>query len=241
MIIKLIKPLSFVPAIFLMYMIFFFSAQDGTTSSALSYKVSYTIVETSDQILNLNMEPERISHIAERCEGMIRKLAHMTEYFALALAVSFPFCVYGLHGTLLLIVAAFICAAFACTDEFHQSFIMGRNPSVRDVAIDSIGILCGALLFFFIDRIRRRKIYRPLRRKKQQEKYDRQIYQSYGYQSYGNEEEPAARPFGKPEKVKNSETGKPRRNADSLSEDMSLKKLIRNLTGKEDSEMKNQK
>lgn len=47
----LLKPLSFLPALCLMYMIFSFSAQDGATSSQLSYKVSYTIVETGGKIL----------------------------------------------------------------------------------------------------------------------------------------------------------------------------------------------
>ncbi|MCD7736336.1 MAG: VanZ family protein, partial [Lachnospiraceae bacterium] len=43
--IKFLKPLSFIPAILLMYMIFSFSAQEGTVSSDLSYKVSYKIIE----------------------------------------------------------------------------------------------------------------------------------------------------------------------------------------------------
>ena len=53
----LLKPLSFLPALCLMYMIFSFSAQDGATSSQLSYKVSYTIVETGGKILGENWEP----------------------------------------------------------------------------------------------------------------------------------------------------------------------------------------
>ena len=75
----LLKPLSFLPALCLMYMIFSFSAQDGATSSQLSYKVSYTIVETGGKILGENWEPWQIDSIATRFHGAVRKLAHMTE------------------------------------------------------------------------------------------------------------------------------------------------------------------
>jgi VanZ family protein len=32
-------------------------------------------------------------------------------------------------------------AAYAATDEFHQSFTAGRHPSPVDVGIDSVGAL----------------------------------------------------------------------------------------------------
>lgn len=86
----LLKPLSFVPALCLMYMIFSFSAQDSVTSSALSYKVSYKIVETGAKVLGENLEPYQIDSLATRFHGLVRKIAHMTEYFALAVAVAFP-------------------------------------------------------------------------------------------------------------------------------------------------------
>ena len=52
MIKTLLKPLSFLPALMLMYMIYSFSAQPGEVSSALSYKVSYKIVQTADYIFD---------------------------------------------------------------------------------------------------------------------------------------------------------------------------------------------
>ena len=44
-IITLLKPLSFLPALLVMYMIFSFSAQNGTESGDLSFKVSVKLVE----------------------------------------------------------------------------------------------------------------------------------------------------------------------------------------------------
>ena len=98
MIRTLLKPLSFIPAILLMVMIYQFSAQPADVSSQLSYKVSYKIVETADNIFETNLDYWQMDNWAVRINGVTRKLAHMTEYFALAVAVSFPLYVYGCPG-----------------------------------------------------------------------------------------------------------------------------------------------
>ena len=134
----ILKPLSFVPALIMMYIIFSFSAQDGDMSGQLSYQASVKIIETADYVFNANLSYDQIDEWANKIDFITRKLAHMTEYFALAIAVSFPLYVYGLHGILLMFLAGLICVGFACGDEFHQSFIAGRSPSARDVCIDSV-------------------------------------------------------------------------------------------------------
>ena len=70
----------------------------------------------------------------------------MTEYCLLAISISFPLYVYGVRGVWLMLLAGIICVAFAGTDEYHQSFVDARGPSVRDVCIDSTGSLIGTLL-----------------------------------------------------------------------------------------------
>lgn len=144
-IILLLKPLSFLPALAMMYVIYGFSAQDAGASGNLSYTVSYKIVEIGNEVLDKGLDEIQIGDYAERIEYPVRKLAHMTEYFLLAIAVSFPFYVYRLRGIPLMLVAGFICVAFAAGDEYHQSFVAGRGPSVKDVGIDSIGAFFGIL------------------------------------------------------------------------------------------------
>ncbi len=222
MFLKLIKPLSFLPAIVLMYLIISLSAQDAETSSALSYRVSYTIVSAGDRILNLNLEPERIAHIADRAEGIIRKCAHVGEYFLLAIAVAFPLYVYGMHGLALMLVAGIFCLAFASLDEFHQSFVEGRSPGARDVLIDSIGIFCGILTVRIIGWTGRMTIFRPFSRARQKKQKDRDEFRQADPET--EEEE---------ESVEDDEE-EPRPDGDILSEDMSLRKLIRDLTSKND-------
>lgn len=140
-----LKPLSFLPALAMMYVIYGFSAQDASASGNLSFKVSYKIVEIGNEVLERGLDETEIEVFADRIEYPIRKLAHMTEYFMLAVAVSFPFYVYGLRGFPLMLVAGLICVAFAAGDEYHQSFVAGRGPSVKDVGIDSIGAFFGIL------------------------------------------------------------------------------------------------
>ena len=142
----LLKPLSFLPALALMYMIYTFSAQSGETSSALSYKVSEEIVRTVNTVTMQGWDDYTIQSYAGQTNGIVRKCAHVTEYFLLAIAVSFPLYVYGLRGILLMLLAGMICVGYAFVDEYHQSLVIGRASSTRDVAIDSIGIFFGIIL-----------------------------------------------------------------------------------------------
>ncbi len=146
LIIFLLKPLSFLPAILMMYIIFSFSSQTGNVSSQLSYQVSYEIVTTGAQLTGQELSSDEIYYYIERIHFYVRKAAHMTEYFLLAIAISLPLYVYGLRGFPLLLLAGIICVGFACTDEYHQTMVEGRGPSVRDVCIDSCGAFIGIIL-----------------------------------------------------------------------------------------------
>ena len=159
-----LKPLSFIPALLLMYMIYSFSAQEGELSSSVSYKASCVIVEAADQVFDMGLDNYQVSYYATKINGVTRKLAHMTEYFLLAIAVSFPLYVYGLHGFLLMLLAGGLCIAFACGDEYHQSFVSGRSPSMKDVGIDSFGVFLGIIIVRIIGWTGRMTIFRPIKK-----------------------------------------------------------------------------
>lgn len=161
-----LKPLSFVPAILVMAMIFHFSSQGGTDSGALSYKVSVAAVKVVDKVMDKEWSEEQIADYAERYHFRVRKLAHFTEYFILAVSVAFPLYVYGMRGVWLVIFAGAFCVGFACFDEYHQSFVAGRTPSKRDVLIDSCGVFLGILVTRIIGFIGRKTIFAPLAKKR---------------------------------------------------------------------------
>ena len=145
-VIALLKPFSFIPAILMMSLIFSFSSQNGTESSQLSEKVARSIFITIDHVMDRGWDDEKIQELADEYQYPVRKLAHMTEYCLLAIAISFPLYVYGVRGIWLILLAGAICVGFAGFDEYHQSFVADRGPSVRDVGIDSIGVTAGILL-----------------------------------------------------------------------------------------------
>jgi len=158
----LLKPLSFVPAVVMMYLIFSFSAQDGASSAMLSRKVSHKAVVVADTVLDKDWSDAQIEEYTERIHYYVRKTAHVTEYFVLAVTVAFPLYVYGIRGLWLIFLAGVFCVSFAGLDEYHQSFVAGRGASVHDVMIDSIGVLPGIYLVRIVGFIGRKTIFSPL-------------------------------------------------------------------------------
>lgn len=167
----LLKPLSFLPAFFMMYIIYHLSGQDGATSAGLSLKVSIKVVELASKIFDHPLSTEEIMQYADLIHFLIRKCAHVTLYFLLAVSVSFPLYVYGLRGIPLMLVAGGFCVAFACGDEYHQSLVEGRGPSKQDVMIDSIGVLAGVILVRIVGFIGRMTIFKPLSKKRKAAKH----------------------------------------------------------------------
>jgi VanZ family protein len=78
-----------------------------------------------------------------------RKCAHVIEYTVLALLLwralrSVPV----LRPKMFIVFGAVLvgCALFAASDEFHQTFVKSRTPSVRDVLLDVAGAFLGLLI-----------------------------------------------------------------------------------------------
>ena len=74
--------------------------------------------------------------------GLLRKIAHFTEFTALGLLLHWHFLLLRKKGghPLLWGVSA------ACIDETIQFFVPGRSPGLLDVGIDSCGVLTGMFL-----------------------------------------------------------------------------------------------
>jgi VanZ family protein len=72
--------------------------------------------------------------------GVIRKMAHLTEYFILSI-----FLMRGLRGAdrgwklKWAVWAIVIAAGYASFDEFHQSFVPSRTASPWDTLLDTVG------------------------------------------------------------------------------------------------------
>ena len=80
---------------------------------------------------------------------VIRKCAHVIEYTVLALLLwralrSVP--TLRTRSFVMFCAVLLGCGFFAGSDEFHQTFVKGRTPSVRDVLLDVGGAFLGLLI-----------------------------------------------------------------------------------------------
>lgn len=115
-----------------MFLIFFFSSQSGEESGELSGFVAAVI--------------EKIPMVGAGLQVInIRKLAHFSIYLLLGLLTERAVMLHSGRQSICFGAALLICFLYACSDEFHQSFVPGRGPSFRDVMIDTAGALVGIL------------------------------------------------------------------------------------------------
>jgi VanZ family protein len=112
-----------------MVIIFVFSAQNSYNSS----NNNRFIVDVFNG-LGINID----EILRGQANFIIRKLAHMTEYFILFLLVfnALKMDVKFRRNLLLSIVVVFV---YASLDEIHQSFVPGRACMFTDVLIDTAG------------------------------------------------------------------------------------------------------
>jgi VanZ family protein len=90
-------------------------------------------------------------------EFCIRKGAHLTVYCVFDLLLCRAFYAGGTALPRSAKWAWLIGAAYAATDEYHQTFFPSRTPQAKDVGIDALGGLVGVTLFYLWTRARNKR------------------------------------------------------------------------------------
>ena len=127
-----------------MLFIFISSNQKAEESTDRSHSFIMNTIVNIYKVFDSNASDEKIEDIVETLDHPVRKLAHFTEYFILGLLVFFTLRAYNIKNIYIMIA---ICFAYACSDEFHQLFVLGRDGNLIDVTIDSIGSTFAILIF----------------------------------------------------------------------------------------------
>lgn len=159
----LLKLLSLVPTILLLFLIFGFSAQDGESSGSLSFEISLFLVKLASPLLPAAMTEEVLLERAELIHYFVRKAAHMTEYFLLALSLQLPLAAWfsnRLTPKLRILTGFAATVLFAALDEFHQTFVPGRSGNFTDICIDSTGALIASFCLLLFYSIHQKKLAR---------------------------------------------------------------------------------
>lgn len=136
------------PAIVWMGVIYMMSAMPGDVSGETSGRLVHMILWAISLVFG---EEFAAGLPLETVHLIIRKAAHMAEYAVLfflyrrALKLS-----GGKHPGM---AALFLSACYAATDEWHQSFVADRAPSVVDVFIDTLGAAAMWILIYIAGKI----------------------------------------------------------------------------------------
>lgn len=133
------------------YAIFNFSNQDGETSGTLSTKITEIIVTVLKQIVDSNQITVELLH------PIIRKLAHYSIYTLSGFSIMGLICTYNIKDKFKILISLSLGIIYAISDELHQYFIPGRCASIKDVCIDSLGVITGICIIILIFRINNKK------------------------------------------------------------------------------------
>lgn len=124
--------------------IFWFSSNNGESSTSQSDKIVDILIETFFPSYDKYSYDSQLA-IHDMFAVAVRKGAHFSIY-AIMGAVSFAaFFMVKKFGLRYLCAVGFT-FLYACTDEFHQTFVSERTGKISDVFIDTFGGMLGAFL-----------------------------------------------------------------------------------------------
>ncbi|MGO4970850.1 VanZ family protein [[Clostridium] aminophilum] len=158
--IRLLRPTNAKMTVLWMGIIFLMSATAGPESDQQSGIIVDFLLLFLNPILD-GMDPSLRLSVIGALPMIVRKAAHMTEYAVLAVLACRTILdrirerkmeeqSVSLRYEAALLVSVF----YACTDEFHQTFVAGRAGCVLDVLIDASGACAGLLAWYLHERRR---------------------------------------------------------------------------------------
>lgn len=91
--------------------------------------------------------PDLKSELPNFWDLVFRKLAHFSEYFVLTYFLIKALLGHRIKKKTVLLVALLLAFSYAISDEYHQTFTLGRSGRFEDVLIDSVGILLMTIMY----------------------------------------------------------------------------------------------
>ena len=128
--------------------IFYFSHQNATASSAVSNVISRQIEVKTPNYETKNQGERNVLHA--NTQRFLRQSAHVILFFALGILIQLFLDTFFLRWYVcapLTLVFGFLCAI---GDEFHQTFVPGRTAQWSDVNRDMQGIIFGIALILLV-------------------------------------------------------------------------------------------
>lgn len=143
------KIISIILVILWMIIVFWFSSQIGDDSQVTSGNTIRKIIT----FINNNIDKLKLEEIIETLQPFTRKLAHFTLYTLGGILIFNMFSSFKLKNKEKIYFSILSGAVYAITDEVHQLFVPGRSGMIKDVFIDSLGIITGVIICLIIIKI----------------------------------------------------------------------------------------
>jgi len=124
--------------------VFYLSSEEGDTSNNTSGKTIRTVVDTLPSTKKLK-EKEK-SKIVEDWQAPTRKLAHYSIYTVGGILIYIFMNTFEISKKHKFEYATIVGLCYAITDEIHQYFVSERSSEIRDVLIDTGGVITGILI-----------------------------------------------------------------------------------------------
>lgn len=144
------KIITLILVLLWMILVFYFSNQVAQNSSELSGGLTRKILEVLHMLEGKTMEQQEI------IETTIRKLAHFFLYALGGILILLHINLYKITDKRKVIISWILGTTYAITDEIHQLFVQGRSGEIRDICIDSLGIITGIVVLLLILKIIKR-------------------------------------------------------------------------------------
>lgn len=128
----------------------------GRASTALAWLCASAVLAMIFWFSTAAFSRDQTARIFGEYNYLARELAHVGEYTALFLVLrwlttkTFRRRTNWFHSPLALVLSV----AYAVSDEWHQSFVPGRTPSVDDLLLDVCGAVLGLALWYAFNRYR---------------------------------------------------------------------------------------
>lgn len=147
-----------------MIIIFIMSSMNTNESNGKSKQtIKKTVQKTTEiseniGITDIKPTEKQVNETVNKLNFPLRKCAHATEYAVLAILIIFTLnSFWGKNYSIKKIVMAIIiCFIYSLTDEYHQSFVLGRTCQFSDCLIDTLGSLIMCLGYLAIKKLIKR-------------------------------------------------------------------------------------
>lgn len=124
-------------------------------NSLLPREVSAAFSRLVGQILD-RLIPSQGSVAEGQGNGILRKIAHFTEFCSLGVLLSWLVCMVRAKQWEHMWIPLGVGASVACIDELIQTMIPGRGPGVLDVCIDVAGVTLGIVFLMLFKAMKKR-------------------------------------------------------------------------------------